>query len=63
MSEFTPQAPADDEIDLLELIRVLWDGKLQIIMVTAIAAVTSVFVALSKPNIYHAQALLAPAIR
>ena len=61
MSEFTPQAPADDEIDLLELIRVLWDGKLQIIMVTAIAAITSVFVSLSMPNIYHAQALLAPA--
>ena len=61
MSEFTPQASADDEIDLLELIRVLWDGKLQIIMVTAIAAITSVFVSLSMPNIYHAKALLAPA--
>jgi uncharacterized protein involved in exopolysaccharide biosynthesis len=61
MSEFTPQAPADDEIDLLELIRVLWDGKLQIIAVTAIAAITSVIVSLSMPNIYHAQALLAPA--
>ena len=51
----------DDEIDLRELFAVLWKGKLIISAITGIAAVISVFVALSQPNIYTASALLAPA--
>ncbi len=51
----------DDEIDIKELFAVLWNGKLLIIAVTFVAAVISVFVALSQPNIYRANALLAPA--
>ena len=51
----------DDEIDLLELIKVLWDEKIKIVAITAVAAFLSVIYALSQPNIYHADALLAPA--
>ena len=51
----------DDEIDLRELWNVIWRGKWIIIAVTAIFAVASVFYALSLPNIYKSEALLAPA--
>ena len=51
----------DDEIDLLELIKVLWDEKIKIVAITAVAAFLSVIYALSQPNIYQADALLAPA--
>jgi LPS O-antigen subunit length determinant protein (WzzB/FepE family) len=63
MSEY-PQSPSnqspshEDEIDLREHIKVLWQGKLWIIGTTFIAAVISVAIALSLPNIYRAEALL-----
>ena len=57
-----PQSDShDDEIDLLELIKVLWDEKIKIVAITAVAAFLSVIYALSQPNIYQAEALLAPA--
>ena len=65
MSEEYPQSPSnqspdyDDEIDLRELIKILWQGRLWIIGTTFIAAVISVSIALSLPNIYRAEALLA----
>ncbi len=52
---------ADDEIDLKELFVALWKGKWIIIATTFTAAVISVFYALSLPNIYKSEALLAPA--
>ncbi|MDB2586005.1 Wzz/FepE/Etk N-terminal domain-containing protein [Luminiphilus sp.] len=68
MSDLTPKTDAyppspypDDEIDLKELFMVLWSGKWLISAVTGLAAVISVVVALSLPNIYTASALLAPA--
>ena len=51
----------DGEIDLLELIKFLWDEKIKIVAITAVAAFISVIYALSQPNIYQAEALLAPA--
>ncbi|MEY8213827.1 MAG: Wzz/FepE/Etk N-terminal domain-containing protein [Colwellia sp.] len=51
----------DDEIDLVELLRAIWAGKFTIIIISMIFAVASVFFALSKPNIYKASAILAPA--
>ena len=51
----------DDEIDLKELFMVLWSGKWLISAITGAAAVISVLVALSLPNIYTASAVLAPA--
>jgi uncharacterized protein involved in exopolysaccharide biosynthesis len=50
-----------DEIDLRELLGVLWANKIKIIGVTAVFAVVSVIYALSVPNQYKASALLAPA--
>ncbi|EJN3800930.1 Wzz/FepE/Etk N-terminal domain-containing protein [Vibrio alginolyticus] len=55
------QQSIDDEIDLRELFRALWKGKWIIIATTFIFAVSSVLYALSLPNIYKADALLAPA--
>ena len=55
------QQPADDEIDLRELFKALWKGKWIILITTAIFAIGSVLYALSLPNIYKADALLAPA--
>ncbi|MFY8273981.1 Wzz/FepE/Etk N-terminal domain-containing protein [Pseudoalteromonas sp. SSDWG2] len=52
---------ADDEIDLKELFLALWQGKWIIIGTTIIAAAISVVYALSLPNIYKSEALLAPA--
>ena len=51
----------DDEIDLVELWRAIWAGKFTIIIISMIFAVASVFFALSKPDIYKASAILAPA--
>jgi uncharacterized protein involved in exopolysaccharide biosynthesis len=55
------QNTPDDEIDLRDLWNVIWRGKWIIIAVTAIFAIASVFYALSLPNIYKSEALLAPA--
>jgi hypothetical protein len=51
---------ADDEIDLRELFQVLWEGKALIAIVTGLAALVSVVVALSLPNIYQSTTILAP---
>lgn len=58
-----PQAYAqqDDEIDLKELFIALWKGKWIIILVTVIFAVGGVLYALSQPNTYKAEAVLASA--
>ena len=50
-----------NEIDLSEIFRVLWVGKIQIISITAMFAIGSVIYALSIPNQYKASVLLAPA--
>jgi len=52
---------AEDEIDLLELLHVIWGGKWLIIAITAVFAVGSVFYALWLPDTYRAEVLLAPA--
>ena len=56
-----PPQSTDDEIDLRELFKALWKGKWIIIATTFIFALGSVLYALSLPNIYKADALLAPA--
>jgi len=55
-----PPAPYDDEIDLREVFRVLWAGRWLIGAITFAATVIAVIVALMLPNIYRAEALLAP---
>lgn len=56
---FSADRPTD-EIDLRELWKVIWAGKWVIITITAIFSVASVLYALSLPNIYKSEALLAP---
>ena len=51
---------ADDEIDLLELFKALWRGKWWIFLTTVIGAGIAVAVAIWLPNVYRAEALLAP---
>jgi uncharacterized protein involved in exopolysaccharide biosynthesis len=53
-------APYDDEVDLRGLFRVMWAGKWLIGGITFAATVIAVVVALMLPNIYRAEALLAP---
>jgi uncharacterized protein involved in exopolysaccharide biosynthesis len=55
-----PNTP-DDEIDLRQLCDAILRGKWIIIAITATFAIASVFYALSLPNIYKSEALLAPA--
>lgn len=52
---------SDDEIDLRKLFATLWHGKWIIIATTILFSIAGVFYALSKPNIYQASVLLAPA--
>ncbi|WP_341501656.1 Wzz/FepE/Etk N-terminal domain-containing protein [Gallaecimonas sp. GXIMD4217] len=55
------QPVQDDEIDLRELFAAIWAGKWLITGVTTVFAVASVIIALSLPNIYKSEVLLAPA--
>lgn len=50
----------DGEISLRELLTVIWKGKWAIIATTFSFSVASVFYALSLPNIYKSEVLLAP---
>ena len=51
---------SDDEIDLSELWRAIWSGKILIIVISFIFAISSIVFALSKPDVYKASILLAP---
>lgn len=61
MSNIDKNSTTDDEVDLKELFLILWAKKLMIIAITCIAALVSILVALSQPNVYTSSALLAPA--
>lgn len=50
----------DDEIDLRELIGIIWQGKWWIIAITFVFGLGSLFYSLSLPNIYKSEATLAP---
>ena len=51
---------ADDEIDFLELFKNIWLGKWWILSFTLLGAMIGVAIALYLPNVYKAEALLAP---
>lgn len=55
-----PPAPYDNEIDLRELFRVLWAGKWLIGGITLATTLIAVVFSLMLPNIYRAEAILAP---
>lgn len=50
----------EDEIDFRELFATLWRGKWWIFATTLLSAVIATAVAISLPNVYRAEALLAP---
>lgn len=65
MSEKTPaipnqwvQAPASDEIDLRELVLVLWRQKVLILLVTSVFAVAGIAYALLSPQVWSAKAVI-----
>jgi hypothetical protein len=53
--------PNTDEIDIRELFLLFWNKKIDIIVITTIAAVISIVYSLTLTNIYTSQAILAPA--
>ena len=57
----SPYQHHDDEIDLKELFLALWKGKWIIILITFLFTIGGVVYALSQPNIYKAEAVLASA--
>jgi len=58
--QYSPQVPpslqSNDEIDLRELFKALWDGKVIIVVSTIVFAVAAILFALKQPNIYQSQA-------
>ena len=56
---YMPSDSSDDEIDLRELILALWKGKWIVVLSTFIFALGGVSYALSLPNIYRADTVLA----
>ena len=50
----------EGELDLLQLFKILWLYKLQVVGLTLIFAISSVFYALSLPNIYESESVLTP---
>ena len=48
----------DDEIDIISLFKVLWEGKKTIILITSIIAVLSVIYSLSLSNYYRSESIL-----
>ena len=61
MSESQKENPNfnnDDEISLVELFNILWNKKVPIIFVSFIFAISSIFYALSLPNIYTSDVVL-----
>lgn len=54
------QSYADNEIDLKELLKIIWSGKWQIFLISAFFAVASALYAISLPNVYKSEVLLMP---
>ena len=64
MNRLTPQESQhsqDVDTDLREVFEILWKGKRLIFFTTLFFSIISIFYALSLPNIYRSEALLAPA--
>ena len=58
-----PQPPAEDEIDLVEIIRFLWDSRKTILIVIGIFVVIGLFVALFSTPQYKVEARILPEIQ
>jgi len=49
-----------NEIDIVFIIKTLWQKKIQLVVMTSISAVISIYVAINLPNIYISKSLLSP---
>lgn len=56
----TPKPVADDEIDLLALVKTIWNGRKTIVISIIIGAVIGVFVAVFSPKEYTASTVMVP---
>lgn len=54
------QNPAEDEIDLVEIIQKIWRNRRFILKVTAVFTVLGFIVAISTPNVYTASCTMVP---
>ncbi len=50
----------DDEINLLDYWRVIWRGKMLIVLIAIFTVFTTAFISLLMPNIYQATAVITP---
>lgn len=53
---------SEDEIDVRQLIKILWDGKVIITAIAVVFSTIAVIYSLSLPNIYQSKALLSPVV-
>ncbi|MEX2640670.1 MAG: Wzz/FepE/Etk N-terminal domain-containing protein [Balneolales bacterium] len=53
----------DDEIDLVELVKTLWDGRMLILKTVGIFILVGLFVALFSPEEYESEAILMPEVQ
>ena len=60
MSKTQSETLYDDEVDLFDFIKILWNDKKTIFLITSFVAICSLIYSLMLPNIYKAEALLAP---
>jgi uncharacterized protein involved in exopolysaccharide biosynthesis len=58
-----PSPTTSDEIDLIELIRHIWNGRWLIVKVTGVFIIIGLIIALTSPNQYKAEARLLPEVR
>lgn len=63
MNENTYNKPASDEIDLIELIRHLWNGRMLIIKITAAFIALGLFVAFTSQKQYMVEVKMLPEIK
>tara|TARA_B100000768_G_C11217345_1_gene348855 strand:+ start:203 stop:1114 length:912 start_codon:yes stop_codon:yes gene_type:complete len=59
MNSHQPQE-REDQIDLLVFVKIIWDRKIIISLLTLVLAISSVLYALSIPNIFESRVVLAP---
>ena len=60
MSTVQNQQLSNDEIDLVQIAKIIWRGKWIVFIFTIIFAIGSVYYAKSLPNIYRSEALVSP---
>lgn len=60
MEEFKKKHEEDIQVDLLEIVRIIWKRKFQIIGLSLLISFVNIYYALSLTNVYTAEAELAP---